>query len=89
MTKKSRWSWQLEIPGSIFQHEAPTVAPGETTWMTQGGMLAYGTSAVLMPELDTPPLLHYILPLTQEGQAHATASSGKYVFKLGFWQSIF
>lgn len=39
--------------------------------MTQGGIQAYGTSARSAPELETPPLLHYILSLTQEGQLHA------------------
>lgn len=39
--------------------------------MTQGGMRAYGASARPAPELETPPLLHYILPLTREGQLRA------------------
>lgn len=43
--------------------------------MTQGGKQAYGASARPAPELETPPLLHYILPLTQEGQLHAPLPS--------------
>lgn len=43
--------------------------------MTQGGMQAYGASARPAPELETPPLLHYILPLTQEGQHQAPSIS--------------
>lgn len=42
--------------------------------MTQGGMQAYGASAGPAPDLETPPLLHYILPLTQEGLLHASSS---------------
>lgn len=43
--------------------------------MTQGGMRAYGASARPAPALETPPLLHYILPLTREGQLQAPSSS--------------
>lgn len=43
--------------------------------MTQGGMQAYGASASPALDLEPPPLLHYILPLTQEGLLHASSSS--------------
>lgn len=48
--------------------------------MTQGGMQAYGASARPAPEMETPPLLHYILPLTQEGQLQAPSSSSSLFF---------
>ena len=78
----NRQPWQKEQMAVAIrdprQHPpawGPTVAPGETTWMTQGGMRAYGASARPAPELETPPLLHYILPLTQRGQLRAPSSS--------------
>lgn len=78
LCEPNRQAWQKEQMASAIRDRrqhlpawGPAVAPGETTWMTQGGMQAYGTSARPAPEPGTPPLLHYILPLTQEGQHYA------------------
>lgn len=98
LRRLNRQPWQKEQmvvairdPRQHLPAWGPTVAPGETTWMTQGGIQAYGTSARSAPELETPPLLHYILSLTQEGQLHAPSIFSvwlKYLIRrLHIWES--
>lgn len=71
--KKSRWCRQLEIPGSILPAwgAAETQRARETTWMSQGGIRAYGASAspAPQPRWTAPPLvaLHFLFGLLWEG----------------------
>lgn len=59
--QKEQMAAAIRDPKQHLPAWGPTVAPGETTWMTQGGMQAYGASARPAPELETPPLvaLHF------------------------------